>query len=612
MKRRRLTFAQKAGISNDAVAMDVFSNRAARMGFGTPSVAENAEYKLERYTNDYWLMITLFRNHWLARKIVERPAQDMCKAWPRLQCDLEPDLIAKFDRTVRRTYIPLQIQKAITWANLFGGSGALMVVEGQEDRLDEPLDLDQVNPGSFKGLVVFDRWSGITPKGNVVDDINLPMSYGTPEFYTVNGIDGPLFDIHHSRILRFTGPEVPQPEYQASMYWGISRLEIVYEELRKCDNMDWSILQLMFRAQILTQVNPELAGLISGASASQQAALKYFQVMQAQNELLSNNSMLVLGKDGKLESHQYTFGGVAEILAQKQMYVAGAADMPVSLLFGRTVSGLGQTNDADVRNYEQRISQNQNQYMRPQLESKLYPVVCMSEFGEVPDDMDLVFPSVRVLTEEEKADLAQKAGEYINSTYGAGVISQKIAAKEHKQLSDKTEIMTNIDEEFIDTLDDEVNVPLEIESEEARAGTEEFEEEKTVKGKDSAIAKTLKIQGLPITVETLKGEVRQGRDFSVTMPADYGFIQGTVGADGDEMDCYIGPNPNAKNVVVVYQSRLEDKNAFDEHKCMIGYDNMADALHDYFMGHHKSRDIFMKYEQMSISAFKKWLSNNAK
>ncbi len=477
----------KAAVAKDAVGMDVFTNRAARMGFGTASVAEDAEYRLERYTNDYWLMVTLFRNHWLARKIVERPAQDMTKAWPRLSCELDPKLMSKFDRTIQRTYIPLRVKKALTWARLFGGSGSLMVIDGHEDRLDEPLELDDVTPGSFKGLINFDRWSGITPKGQVAADVNSPQDYGCPEYYTVNGIDGPLFDIHHSRILRWCGPEVPQPEYQASMYWGISVLEICMEEMRKCDNMDWSILQLMFRAQILTQVNPELAQLLSGASASQQAALKFFQTMQAQNELLSNNSMLVLGKEGKLESHQYSFGGVAEIMAQKQMYLAGAADMPVSLLFGRTVTGLGQTGDADVRNYESKTSQGQQEEVRPNLD-KLYPVICMSEFGEVPDDLDMVFPAVRVLTEEEKADLAQKGGQVINDMYSAGIISQKIAAKEHKQLSEKTEIGSNITDEFIDTLDEEVNVPLEIEANEARAGTEEFEEEATpkpAKGKDA-------------------------------------------------------------------------------------------------------------------------------
>lgn len=473
----RKNFAKAAlGNKYGAVATDSFRNMPARMGAGTPSLAEGTEYILERWSNNYFLMITLFRNHWLARRIVEKPAQDMCKHWCKLECELKPDLIADFDRAIRRTYTPNKIEQALVWANLYGGSGALMVIDGHEDILDEPLDLDDIAPNTYKGVIPFDRWSGISPKGSISSDITNPSQFGLPEMYTVNDPNGgEIFEIHSSRILRFTGPNLPNPEYQAQNYWGISKLEVVYEELRKRDNMSWSILQLLFRAQILTQVNPELASMLSGAGGSADAQQLFWQTYQTQNELLSNQSMLILGKDGKLESHAYSFGGVAEIYSQFQMDTSGAADMPVSLLFGRTVSGIGQTNDSDVRNYEQSTGQKQNTEVRPQLD-RLYPVICMSEFGEVPDDLDFKFPSVRVLTEEEKSEIADKGGKLIIDLFTAGIISQKTALLEIKTMSETTGIGTNITDEDIAKADAEVEVPLEIEANEAKAGTAEFEE----------------------------------------------------------------------------------------------------------------------------------------
>lgn len=459
----------------DAVANDVFSNPAARMGAGTPSLAEATEYQLIRYTYDYWLMITLFRNHWLARRIVEKPAQDMCKAWPRLTCELTPDQIKSFDKTIAVTKTPAKILKTLKWARLFGGAGALMVIDGHEDILDQPLNADDINPGSYKGLIVFDRWSGISPEGNLASDINDPTDFGLPEFYSVREQNTTMFNVHASRILRFAGPDVPNPEYAANMYWGISVLEIVFEELRKLDNMSWSILQLMYRAQILTQKNPQLAALMSGANASGQAAQKFQQTMQAQNELLSNQSMLLLGEDAELQSHQYTFGGVSDVLQQFRAMVAGASHIPVSILFGQTPSGLGQTNDADIRIYEQEIAMNQNDELRPQL-AKLYPVICMSEFGEIPDDLDFDFPSIRVLTEEQKAEMAEKGTAAILLPFSAGVTSQRLSLQELKQQSDVTGIFSNITDEDIDAADDKPQVPIEVESEEARAGSAEFEE----------------------------------------------------------------------------------------------------------------------------------------
>ena len=466
--------ASNMGNAKGGVAMDMFSNKAARMGFGTPSLAEGTEYELIRWSNDYWLMITLFRNHWLSRRIVEKPAQHMVQAWPKLSLELDPKLVRKFDRTIQRTFTPSRIEKAIKWARLFGGSGALIVIDGHEDILDEPLDLDTVAPGSYKGLIPFDRWSGIMPTAEIVYDINNPADFNYPEFYTCTGGRGETFRVHHSRILRFSGPDVPSPEHEAAVYWGISELEVVYEELRKRDNMSWSILQLLFRAQILTQKNPELAQLLSGAFGGGQAAALYGQVMQAQNELLSNQSMLILGEDSEMQSHQYSFAGISEVYSLFRQDVVGASAIPEVILFGIQSKGFGESQEGDIRNYEMDIAIKQNSGMRPQLD-KLYPVVCMSEFGEVPEDLDFDFPSVRVLTEEEKTNLQEKVGKTIIDLFAAGIRSQKKSLMELKNLSMRTGLNTTIDTAEIEAANDEVNVPLEVESQEAHAG-EEFEE----------------------------------------------------------------------------------------------------------------------------------------
>lgn len=624
MKSKIKSFAEKVrekqtldntGLGGEAE--DAFTNVAARMGYGTNSLAEATEYELVRWTNNYWLMITLFRNHWISRRIVEKPAQDMTKAWPVLQSEhLDTGQIQDFDRLINRTYTPARIRQAIMWARLFGGAGALMVIDGHEGMLDKPLKLDDVNPGSYKGLITFDRWSGITPSAEIADDINSPVDFNLPLFYRVQGENQDAFDIHHSRILRFIGPDVPRPENQAQMHWGISELEVAYEEIRKRDNASWSILSLMFRAQILAQKNPALAQMLSGIGASGAAAKKFQQVMQAQNELMSNQSMLLMGADSDLQGHAYTFGGIAEVYQQFQMDIAGAAKIPVSILFGRTATGLGQSNDSDIRIYEQEIAQKQTDELRPQLD-KLYPVICMSEFGEVPDDLDMNFPSIRVLTDEQKTENAGKVTEAVLAPYNAGVTSAKLTLQELKSQSDATDIFTNITDEMIEDADDQPVLPMEVEQGEARAG-EEFEEEgdkpepkgNKGAGKDERLYDEVTIQGLPIVVETKQGEIRTGKDFEVAMPADYGFIKGTIGADGDEVDCYVGPNIHSKMVYVVNQKKLGSE-TFDEHKCMLGFDSVEQALMAYAEGHHRSDEAFMSCKEMNMTTFKLWLRASA-
>lgn len=215
----------------------------------------------------------------------------------------------------------------------------------------------------------------------------------------------------------------------------------------------------MFRAQILAQKNPALAQLLAGTGASKTALAQFQKVMQAQNELMSNQSMLLMGADSDLQGHSYSFAGISEVYQQFQMDISGSAKMPVSILFGRTVTGLSQGNDADIRIYEQDIAQKQHEELRPQLD-KLYPVICMSEFGEVPDDLDMTFPSIRVLTEEQKTENAAKITEAVLKPYEAGITGPRLTLQELQAQSEVTGIFTNITPEMIEKASEEPVQPM--------------------------------------------------------------------------------------------------------------------------------------------------------
>jgi phage-related protein (TIGR01555 family) len=604
--------ALPAGVQQPSIGLDYFSNMLARMGAGTPSLAEGTEYVMERLSLNYWLMLTLYRNHWLARRIVDLPATDMTRAWPKIISDMEPDDIKQVDRTVRRSYCPRQIRRAIKWARLYGGGGCVMAIKGHEKFLEEPLDLDDVNPQSFMGLIPFDRWVGITPEGRLSEDLKHPQEWGLPEFYKCQAEDtGSSFRIHSSRILRFTGPEVPVPEFQASQYWGISVLELVFETIRKLDNASWSVLQLLFRANLIARIDPALAETLSGLGASSAALARYNAVMQAQNQLLSNQSMLVMGKDADMKSIQYSFGGIGEVLAQFQMDASGAADIPVTRLFGRTITGLGQSNDADERYYEERIAQNQDEDVRPPLD-KLYPVICMSEFGEVPDDLDLHFPSIRVLQEEEKAELAEKSSAAILAAFNTQVIGRKTTLKELRSVGDLTGIFTNITDEEIDKAEEEPEPPVEAPGAEGGEGPESAMRKESGGAEDAAfdarpLHAKIKWHGLDISIENKAGTKRHGVDpdghpWSVTLMHDYGYLRGTRGVDGDHVDCFLGPDPRSEIVYVIHTMKAPLFVELDEDKCMLNFPTEASARAAFFANYDRP-EHFGSLERVPVGAF---------
>jgi phage-related protein (TIGR01555 family) len=447
-------------VSKDGLqATDAFSNMLARIGVGSPSVAEGADYQLTRLSNDYQLMLTLYRNGWIPRRIVDEPAKDMVKAWPKITSKMDPEDTKLFDRCLARTGTKAATLKALKWSRLFGGAGALIVIKGHENKLDTPLDLDTVELGSYCGLIPFDRWSGISPSIHISTDIDDPLMFGLPEAYHVQATayGGKMFDVHASRVLRFIGPDVPNPEKQAQSEWGISVVEVFYEQMKKLDNMSASIVNLMFRANILAQRDDSLSQMLSGAGSSSLAMQKFWQRMQAQNQLLSNQSTLILPKEGGLESHQYTFGGVADVYSLFQMDTAGAADMTVSWLFGRTATGLGQTNEFDVQYRNDKVAALQDDNLRPALE-KLYPVILTSEFGQVPDDIDLDFPAVAALTQREKIELAKSGTESAVTPFTAGVYSQKTTLIRLRHLDEMLELPPSITDEMIEAADDDIKV----------------------------------------------------------------------------------------------------------------------------------------------------------
>jgi phage-related protein (TIGR01555 family) len=447
--RAAKNFGLRPNQGTDTIAsLDYFTNPAARMGWGTDSLTEATQYELVRLSYDYWLMITLYTNHWLCRKIVDIPAADMIRAWPRIASEIDPNDTTKIDKVLRKTNTKANLLKAMQWGRLFGGAGALIVIEGQEHLLEEPLDIDSIELGSFKGVIPFDRWAGIQPSSDVSTNINEPTRFNLPKYYEVQLPGGGSFKVHASRILRFTGPQVPTPEYEARQDWGVSVIEVCFEEIRKRDNMSWNLLCLSYRANLISMKVPALAEMLSGASMNQNSLQQFQARMGAINAYMSSQNLMLLPEDGEMGSVSYSPSGWSDLYQQFQMDIAGAVGIPVVKLFGRTATGLAQTNDADMQLYYEKIGQEQDTDLRPQLDV-LYPIICMSELGHVPEDLDLSFPSARVMGEDEKANLAKSIGDLILGAAGGGIITRSQALKELKQSSDITGIFTNITDEYI-------------------------------------------------------------------------------------------------------------------------------------------------------------------
>jgi hypothetical protein len=116
---------------------------------------------------------------------------------------------------------------------------------------------------------------------------------------------------------------------------------------------------------------------------------------------------------------------------------------------------------------------------------------------------------------------------------------------------------------------------------------------------------------LPLTIENRKGTVRSGvdkagRPWSVVLPYQYGYIRRTLGADGDHVDCFIGPNPNSQFVVIVNQHDRQT-GVFDEIKVGLGYVGLEQAKAAYRQGYRGGNVPRADFRPTTLQRLKEWL-----
>lgn len=440
-------------------ALDAFSNVLARLGAGTPNLLEGTEYSLQRMSRDFNTLNALYRESWIVRRIIDVIPADMLKNWITITSGLDPDVEKRLSLTLRRTQLIDKLKRGMQWGRLYGGALGVMLVKHQGYDLSQPLQLDWIMPGDFAGLLIFDRWNGVNPSSELIEDISDP-DYGYPKYYTVTDpAGGGSVKIHHSRVIRFTGNTLPFWEEIAEMQWGASVVESIFDELRKRDNVSWNIAQLTFMANIRVLKMQDLGQLLAATDNESQAEL--LRTLEAQNMLLNNMGMQVMDAADGLETHQYTFGGLADCYKQFIMDISGAAEIPVTRLFGRSPSGLNATGESDLQNYYDMIAEKQESYLRPIL-NKVLPPFIISTLGSLPDDFDFEFDPVAEPTDKERADLAKCGTDNVVAAYNAGLISQRTALKELKQQSERTGVWTNITDEDIERASDSVEPPGEM------------------------------------------------------------------------------------------------------------------------------------------------------
>lgn len=121
-------------------------------------------------------------------------------------------------------------------------------------------------------------------------------------------------------------------------------------------------------------------------------------------------------------------------------------------------------------------------------------------------------------------------------------------------------------------------------------------------GEQRKLANRYTFQGLKVSVENAAGSYRGGEDWETRMGYDYGYIRGTEGADGEHLDCYVGPASDSDTVFVVRQVD-PSTGEYDEDKVMLGFASAEEAKIAY-LTHYDRDGFFGGVRELPMDAFK--------
>lgn len=357
-----------------------------------------------------------YRSAWLPRKIVDIPAMDSCRNWRTWSAG--SDEISEIEAEEKRLGLAVKVLSAMVKARLFGGAG-IYIATGDSNP-EKELKPESVKKGGIKQLVVLTK--RVLTAGELETNPESEQ-YGRPKYYTITSSTGQA-QIHPSRVVRFVGNEIPDPELAtgAAHGWGDSVLQSVFEAVRNADATSANIASLVFEAKIDVLQIPNLMDKLAGDPEFEKQLLDRLTLAATAKGI---NGTLVLDKEEEYTQKQASFASLPDLINSFLQLVSGAADIPMTRLLGQSPAGMNSTGESDIRNYYDRIRSMQELELTPAM-SILDECLIRSALGTRPPEVFYNWRSLWQTTDKERADIGKTTAETIEIIDKTGLIPDDV------------------------------------------------------------------------------------------------------------------------------------------------------------------------------------------
>lgn len=401
----------------DAVSAAAFHSDGYRNMLNKVGMAQDNStawlYTTEGITSDMQLA-GLYADNGLFAKIIDRPAEDALSKGLDLS-DLGEELEKKVKKKLNNLEYTENMILAEKWSRLFGGAIAVMLIN-DGGGIDEPLNLRKAQGVEeirvFERAIVQPDYTTLYQYSFFDASLNKMTRWGEPQWYYVYSNYG-QFRVHASRCLIFRNGS--SPEYinnQMYRFWGIPTYDKIKTALRETVTSHHDGTKLLERSVLGVYKMRNLSNLLA-SDEGEDKVIQRLQVIDEGRNII--NSMAI---DAEGEDYSYinaSMAGASDIIDRTCNMLSAVTDIPQTILFGKSPSGMDATGEHDMENYYQMLSRMQARDLQKPTEVLVKLILLeMIKKGELDKELpeyEVRFNPLKEMSEEEQANLdAARAG----------------------------------------------------------------------------------------------------------------------------------------------------------------------------------------------------------
>lgn len=371
------------------------------------------------FKNLRWFLVSNFRQVvseayvelGLVQTITNVPVDDALRGGVEIKSQqLDEDQISELQISLDRDGDIRTVGQAAKWNRLFGGAGVVIMTDQDPE---EEFELDQVTFDTPLNFRAVDMWELFWDKQNTE---GYDPSIQSQDFTHYNYY-GEL--LHRTHVMKMTGLIAPSFIRPRLRGWGFSVLEILVRSLNqylKATDLGFEVLD-EFKLDVYKIKN--LVNTLLSPNGQQ----KIQQRVQMANWQKNYQNAIVMDSEDDFDHKQLSFAGLAEAMAGIRMQVAADMRMPITKLFGQSVSGgLGNSDQNDMENYNAMVESEVREKIKYDI-LRVLEIKCQKLFGFVPDDLEIAFKALRVLSAIDEENVKTQKFNRAIQAQQAGLIS---------------------------------------------------------------------------------------------------------------------------------------------------------------------------------------------